>query len=257
MGFVAQFRRQVEETRAGEQVPDLPPHATGTVHHDAVLDDGTVVHHHQVFEAGRLVEWDEDDEPGPWALVRPGDPLSACPRGVASPELVESVRVRLPGDGGSVVLPPLDDIASPEWSGLPHIPDATAALRLEMTGSPVGVVRVDVRYVDGARPVCRVVEEWPEILVDVDEPAAGAPQMGITMTWRNYLRLRCGEATALEAIEEGGAVDARWTLLLLLHGLLQEPEYVSAYRSLPEMPAELRWWGEVAPWVARPEAPGA
>jgi hypothetical protein len=31
--------------------------------------------------------------------------------------------------------------------------------------------------------------------------------------------------------------------------LLQEPEYVAIYRALPGMPAELAWWGEVAPWV--------
>lgn len=257
MGFVAQFRRQVEETRSGDEVPDLPAYATGTVHHDAVLDDGTVVHHHQVFREGRLVEWEEDDEPGPWALVRPGDPLAPVPRGVASPELVGSVKVRLPGDGGLLDLPPLDDVASPEWSKLPHVPDATAALRFELTGTPVGSIRVDVRYVDGARAVCRVVEEWPEIPVDSDEPAAGAPQMAITMTWRNYLRMRCGEATALEAVEEGGSIDARWTLLLLLHGLLQEPEYVAAYRSLAEVPRELWWWGEVAPWIGRSAGPGA
>ena len=73
--------------------------------------------------------------------------------------------------------------------------------------------------------------------------------MHIAMTWRNYLLMRAGELTALEAIEDGGIVDARWTLLLLLHGLLQEPEYVSVYRSLPVIPAELSWWGEVAPWI--------
>ena len=46
------------------------------------------------------------------------------------------------------------------------------------------------------------------------------------MTFRNYLKMRTGELTALEAIEEGGTVDARWTLLLMLHGLFQEPEYI-------------------------------
>jgi hypothetical protein len=252
MGFVSQYRqRVVKEQGSGETVPDLPAYATGTVHHDAVLDDGTVVHHHQTFEAGRLVAWEQDDTPGPWALVRPGDALTPFHRGVASPELVASVRVRL-GDE-LVELPPLDDAHATVWSTLPHVPDATASLRYELTGSPVGVVRVDVRYVDGARAVCEVVEEWPGIPDDGDEPAAGAPQLGVTMTWRNYLRLRAGEATALEAIEEGGTVDARWTLLLLLHGLLQEPEYVAAYRSLAVLPPELGWWGEVAPWIGTAE----
>ena len=47
----------------------------------------------------------------------------------------------------------------------------------------------------------------------------------------------------------GGTVDARWTLLLMLHGLLQEPEYMGIYRDLPVIPDELGWWGEVAPWI--------
>jgi hypothetical protein len=80
--------------------------------------------------------------------------------------------------------------------------------------------------------------------------------MRVTMAFRNYLRMRAGEMGALEAIAEGGDVgDTRWTMLLLLHGLLQEDAYVAAYRSLPVMPVELGWWGEAAPFVpsdARP-----
>ncbi len=77
MGFVSQFGRSVDQQstrqdQAGELGRELPDYATGTVHHEAVLDDGSVVHHHQVFERGVLVDWIEDDEPGPWALIRPG-----------------------------------------------------------------------------------------------------------------------------------------------------------------------------------------
>ena len=95
--------------------------------------------------------------------------------------------------------------------------------------------------------MCSIVDEWS--LPAEGEAAYGAPEMHIVMTWRNYLRLREGEVTALEGIEEGGTVDARWTLLLMLHGLLQEPEYVDIYRSLPVIPEPLHWWGEVAPWI--------
>jgi hypothetical protein len=35
----------------------------------------------------------------------------------------------------------------------------------------------------------------------------------------------------------------------MLHGLLQEPEYLGIYRDLPVLPDELGWWGEVAPWI--------
>ena len=127
------------------------------------------------------------------------------------------------------------------------IPDATARLRFELTGSPVGIQYCEVRYQDGRRPLAEVVADWPEPAEG--EPAYGAPEMHVSMTWRNYLRMRSGRMGALEAIEEGGMVDARWTLLLLLHGLLQSPVYEAAYRALPEVPDELGWWGEVAPLI--------
>ena len=66
MGIVAgKAQEHVRQQLAGEGVNPRPAHATGTVHHDAVLDDGTVVHHHQRFESGELVEWERDDAPGP------------------------------------------------------------------------------------------------------------------------------------------------------------------------------------------------
>jgi hypothetical protein len=248
MGFVSQFGRSVEDqtTRdaSGQLDRELPAYATGTVHHEAVLDDGTVVHHHQVFERGVLVDWIEDDEPGPWALIRPGSPLRPCPSGIASPDDVAATSVRL---GGEVLtLPLLDDLPAPAFDALARVPDATARLRFEVFGTPVGTQRCDVRYHDGSRTAW-LVQEWEE--PTEDQPAAGAPEMGVTMSFRNYLKMRSGAATALEAIEDGGTVDARWTLLLLLHGLIQSPEYVAAYRGLPELPDELGWWGEVAPLI--------
>lgn len=246
MGIVAkggqQFQRQQQ---LGEGANPRPPHATGVVHHDAVGPDGEVVHHHQRFEQGELVDWQRDDEPGPWALVRDGSPFEPFPdRPVPSTKL-ERVQVRV----GSQLhpLPLLDDLGSDRWAELPHVPDATARLFFELTGTPVGPVAVDIRYQDGRRPMAVVVDDLVETAEG--EPAHGAPEMHIVMAYRNYLRMRAGELTALEAIEDGGTVDARWTLLLLLHGLLQDPVYVDIYRSLPEVPHELGWWGEVAPWV--------
>ncbi len=248
MGFVSQFGRsvdnQVSRDAAGQLDLQLPDHATGTVHHEAVLDDGTVVHHHQVFERGVLVDWIEDDEPGPWALIRPGSPLVPCPSGVASPEDVAVAKLRL--DDRVLDLPLLDDLPAPAFDALAHVPDATARLRFEVFATPVGTQRCDVRYQDGRR-IAWLVEDWDE--PEEGSPAAGAPEMTVTMSFRNYLKMRSGDLTALEAIEDGGTVDARWTLLLLLHGLIQSPEYVAAYRGLPRLPDELGWWGEVAPHI--------
>ncbi len=248
MGIVARGGQEyVRQQLAGEGVNPRPAYATGIVHHDALLGDGSVVHHHQRFESGELVEWIRDDVPGPWALVRPGDPFQPLATELAGPARATAVAIRIGVDGEPLALPPLDDMASSRWDELPSVPDATAWLRFELLGSPVGPLACDIRYQDGKRPVCELVDEWVEPVEG--EVAWGAPQMHIAMTWRNYLRMRSGELSALEAIEDGGIVDARWTLLLLLHGLLQEPEYVSVYRSLPIIPEELGWWGEVAPWI--------
>ncbi|MGB6059827.1 MAG: hypothetical protein WBF71_16345 [Microthrixaceae bacterium] len=250
MGLVARGGQQSVRQQAGGQMANpRPAYATGTVHHEAVTDDGTVVHHHQVFEQGQLMSWTFDDTPGPWALVRKGDPRAKFPSALPGPAEVAEAKIRIGDD--LLDLPPLDDINSDRWDELPLIPDATARLRFELTGSPVGNLALDIRYQDGKRPMCEIIDEWDE-LSDGDL-GYRAPEMHIVMTWRNYLRMRAGEATALEAIEEGGSADARWTLLLMLHGLLQETEYVDVYRSLPRIPSELGWWGEVAPYLSAPE----
>jgi hypothetical protein len=246
MGVVAGKREEPQRAQeAGQGDQPRPEHATGTVHHEAVLADGTTVHHRQEFDRGLLVSWERSDSPGPWALVRPGDPFQAFDPGPAAADRIAAVGVRLGED--LVSLPAADDLAADGWDELPFVPDATARLRFELLGSPVGVMRIDVRYQDGRRARSVFVESWGPTVEG--EPAHGAPEMHVSMTWRNYLRMRAGEVTPLEGIEDGGTVDARWTLLLLLHGLLQQSEYISIYRALPRIPPELGWWGEVAPWI--------
>jgi hypothetical protein len=248
MGIVAKGGQQTTRQQAGGQSENpRPDYATGTVHHETVAADGRRIFHHQVFDRGLLKSWVQDPVSGPWALVRHGDPFDAFFSDLAGPEQVAAVQVRVGQE--FFPLPPLDDTSSDRWSELPEIPDATARLKFELTGSPVGPLALEVQYRNGARDICEVVDDWAEL--QPDAPAFGAPEMHVVMTWRNYLRMRAGEVTALEGIEEGGTVDARWTLLLLLHGLLQETAYVDIYRALPVMPSELGWWGEVAPWIPR------
>jgi len=246
MAVVAKGGQQSVRQQAGGQMENpRPDYATGTVFHDTITPDGTVVHHHQVFDRGLLSAWQLDDGPGPWALVRHGDPFDPFSLRLPGPAEAAGVTVRVGEE--QLVLPPLDDGGSERWDELPTVPDATARLRFELTGTPVGPLALEIRYQDGKRPICDVVEDWQQPVEG--EPAFGAPEMHIVMTWRNYLRMRTGEVTALEGIEEGGQVDARWTLLLLLHGLLQDPVYVDIYRNLPVIPTELGWWGEIAPYI--------
>jgi hypothetical protein len=249
MGLIARNPQHDQREQGSGELTDPPPaHATGVVHHDAVADDGTVTHHTQRFEAGELVEWSLDAGPGPWALVRPGPPTLRCPTGRATPEEVAAVQVRM-GDELHE-LPPLDDLPLAAFAGTELVPDATARVHFELLGSPVGRILCDLRYQDGRRVQGRVVAEWPEETAE-GEPAHDAPLVTLGLTYPNYLRLRTGERTALEAVADGGDVgDTRWTLLLLVHGIIQQEPYAAAFRSLPVFPPELGWWGQAAPYVA-------
>lgn len=246
MGLLARNpQHDQREQGSGEELGSPPAYATGVVHHDSVVD-GEVTHHTQRFEAGELVEWTLDERPAPWALVRPGPPTAAVHRGLAGAQDVEAVRVRIGGDHH--VLPPLDDLPDPAFGDLEFVPDATARLRFEVTGTPVGGIRCDIRYQDGRRPLGRVVDDWPA--TTPGEPAHDAPLIHVGMSFANYLRMRTGERTYLEAIADGGTVgDTRWTLLLCLHGIVQTERYKAAYRAMTVLPEELGWWGEAAPFI--------
>lgn len=247
MGLLARNpQHDQREQGSGELRGGPPEHATGVVHHEAHTGNGEVVHHSQHFERGELVGWRIDPEPAPWALVRHGDPLERPGRDWADDATVRSTSIRLGEEHH--VLPPLDDLPHPGFDELEFVPDATARLRFELTGTPVGSILCDIRYQDGRRPLGRVVTEW--LPTEAGEPADGAPEILVGVTFANYLRMRTGERSDLEAIADGGTVgDTRWTLLLLLHGIVQQSRYVDIYRSLPVIPPELGWWGEAAPYV--------
>ena len=143
----------------------------------------------------------------------------------------------------STLLPPLDDLPDPAFDELEFVPDATARLRFELTGTPVGNMRCDIRYQDGRRPLGRVVTDWPD--TTAGEPAHEAPLIHVGVSFANYLQMRTGEKSYLEAIADGGTVgDTRWTLLLLLHGIVQQQRYTDAYRALTVFPEELGWWAK-------------
>lgn len=222
--------------------PDVP-YATGVVHHDAIASDGSVEHHRQTFEAGRLVDWERDVMRGPWALVRQVD-AAEIPAAdhIATTSEVGSTHVRI---GDQIIpLPPVDDLESAEMRATPLVPDASLHIRLQLTSTPVGTMFAELASIDGRRSWGSVVDEWA-----TEETTSGLPTIEVTLTWRSYLRMRAGELNSLEAVEEGGNVGGRWTVLLLLHGLVQSPPIAAVYRALPKIPDELSWWGEVAQWT--------
>ncbi len=252
MGLVARNPEQAIKIQSAGEVLGAPPaDANGVVFLESIAEDGSVVHHAQEFTAGELITWTILSEPGPWALVHHGEPTDTCEVNWASPDQVASMQVRI-GDVRTP-LPPLDDLPDP-LADMPFVPDATARLRFELFGSPAGQILTDVRFLDGRRPMSRVVANWTE--TEPGEPAHDAPELKIRVKFRNYLKLRTGEMNSLEAAEDGGDVgDTRWTLLLLLHGLLQTEAYSEMYRSLPVLPPELGWWGEAAPFIGSNAAP--
>lgn len=252
MGLVARNPEQSLKIQSAGEVLGAPPEdANGVVYLESHTPSGEVIHHAQEFEAGELVTWSLLDEPGPWALVRTGEPTDPCDPNWASAERVESMAVRIGNDTSP--LPPVDDFAE-GLADMPFVPHATARLRFELVGSPAGQILGDVRYVDGRRPQNRVVTNWTE--TEAGEPAHDAPEIFLRMKFRNYLKMRTGELSHLEAIEDGGDVgESRWTLLLMLHGLAQHPTYRSTYRNLTTLPEELGWWGEAAPFVGADQAP--
>ena len=252
MGLLARNpQHDRREQGSAEPLGAPPQYATGTVHHDAITPEG-VLHHTQRFEQGRLVEWSLDPGPGPWALVTHGEPTDPYHRGPATAAQVSSARIRT-GDT-EMPMPPLDDLPDPRFEELDHVPDATARLRFEIASSPVGDVLCDVRYEEGRRPWAKVVDEW--LPTRSGEPAHGAPEIHVGVSFANYLRMRTGERSSLEAIADGGTVgETRWTLLLLLHGIYQQPRYMEIYRSLPRVPEELGWWGEAAQFIPTDATP--
>jgi hypothetical protein len=171
---------------------------------------------------------------------------------VATPQRLAATRLRL-GER-TVPLPMDDELEDPGFAAVERVPDATLRLRYQLTTTPVGVQRADIRYQDSLR-AARMVDDWAA--PEPGSPAAEAPELFVSMSFRNYLRMRTGELSSLEAIEDGGAVDGRWTLMLLLHGLVQDPAYVATYRACAVVPPELGWWGEVAPWIGAEDGPSA
>lgn len=198
-----------------------------------------------VFALGQLVDASWTDEPTPWAMQTPlisGEDMNIP----VHPDLWDQCRVRI---GHTYLpLPPGDESVS-GFVGMREVPRASACVRLELTNSPVGLVRYEVLLEQGRRVGEAVVDEWSSDQCDTDHEAAVT--LHVRMAYRNYVRARAGEISFLEAVLDGGSLeDSRWTHLLMLHGIVQDPAYVESARSLPAMPPDLLWWGEA---MAQPE----
>ncbi len=155
-----------------------------------------------------------------WQLTRngaPADPIG--PEVVLDP--AEQLEFRLRAAGTELLVPPLDELEI--YGGLPAVPDATLAIHYEVVGTPIGTVRVVLELTDGRMTRSASVAEF-----EVTE----LPLVTVSIEWARHLEWRRGECTVLEALE-GAAIEARWQVMLLAHGLLQQPEWTGPLRALP------------------------
>lgn len=250
MGFVTPQSNPDQERDAGGALGQVDPPelavATGVVHLEWVEADGSITSHHQEFNKGRLVTWQADSSTAPWALQRPRTVDLVEPNGSTKIETLDQVMLRVGSDLHPI--PPVEDVRDQRWHDMPTIPDATLRVRFEMLNSPIGTMMIDVRYVDGVRVECFYVNEW--VPLEEGDSTFGSPDIHIGIQWGNFMKLCAREMTALEAIEDGGSIDARWTSLLLIHGLMQQPEFTDLYKTYVSVPEPLLWWGQVAGYVS-------
>jgi hypothetical protein len=251
MGYTAKLGGQADgedytrQQAQGEGEPPTLAYANGIVHLEVVAGTGEVIRHHLSFVDGALSDHLTDNVPGPWALVCSGGlPDHTSDAGIA--ERLGAVTMRI--GGSEFPLPPLDDLGATEFAELPHVDNVDLHLRCEFSDSPVGLLRCEFGFLAGARVHAELVDEFH---IDVPGVPFGAAEVTLQLTWRNYLRLRAGRIGLLDAVSDAGAANGHWTHLLLLHGLFQVAEHQSAYASLPFVPDELAWFGEVVPWLPK------
>jgi len=142
-------------------------------------------------------------------------------------------------------VPPYDEIDNPLFEELTEIPGADISVNCDFLDSPFGSIRYGITFVDGKRKTT---------------VAGLLPDAGVTLRLRYdlFLRHRLGELNMLQALEDGG-VTGDVPMISALSGIVNSPEYQSAWKSsfsatdlLAKWSAIIRspGYAPVAEWVA-------
>lgn len=170
---------------------------------------------HLVIDDGRVTRWAPGDVAEPDVELRWADDTAEriLRRGVRGSEALLATEVVARADGGTYVgtPAPLNLSARPEASSLPTLPGASFAAQYTYRDGPFGPVEYLLVFENG-----RIVDER---LAAVDDPDAHVEVSYLTMA-----RVRAGELTILEALEDG-RVRGDIGPLAALAGISESPEF--------------------------------
>jgi hypothetical protein len=167
----------------------------------------------QVVEAGVLQRWDQGDVADPdievrweWEHAR-----RVWRRQVDGTGALAETVVAAP-DGYVGPPSPMDLAEQPELAQLPVVPDATLTVQYEYTRGPFGHVSYVIVFVDG-QVQGMYLGQAPE-----RDAMARVPFLAM-------VKVRSGEFSIFQALEQGGKVDGQLGPLALLAGISESPEF--------------------------------
>jgi hypothetical protein len=167
----------------------------------------------QVIEAGALRRWEQGEVPEPdieirweWDHAR-----QVFGRHVDGTAALAATRIAAP-DGYVGPPSPMDLGEQVELAQLPEVPDATLTVQYEYPRGPFGHVSYVIVFVDGR------VEGMQLGQVAERDALARVPFLAMA-------KVRAGEYSIFQALEQGGKVDGQLGPLALLAGISESPEF--------------------------------
>ena len=186
---------------------------------------------HQRFDDGHLVEWGAGWLPdAPVALVQRVDDARRAALGLLRGNAAVA-RTVLRRPDGSGPLPPSDLCALAPFGGMPVIPGASITAQHVLVDGPFGTVTFVEGFVDGRRT------SW-DLGRDPEADVTLVRRYGCAMERRAGLRSNV-------ASFEGGRVGGPWTMVMMLAGLTDGPEYRAASSLEPTTASLLAGLSEV------------
>lgn len=215
---------------------DLPlqPGLSYRLQFDVVDQAGDHDRWHQIVDDGRVVAWQRGDVDSPdlelrWACA---DAAAVFRQELSGTEALAAMRVVTPGRGEGVP-PPLDMRDTAELALLPEVPGATLVVQFEFADGPFGHVSFWLSFEDGR-------------CAGLDFGRTDEPDVTIAISFQRMVRVRTGETTILEALENGGRVDGALGPIMLVAGLEESPELRAVEMACGPAGAVLARVGEVA-----------